>query len=215
MPNSAGVRSRTHLFANTSRATPCCRRSPAWRSTSATSSAAPSSSSSSSTIPGMGQLLIAGHLCRRLQPRARRHHDRDHRGRGRGVRDRHPLSADRSARETGIARDVQNPPRPAALQPRVPAGSILIAHHPGADRALSFFSPYDENAIYRRHRPTCRLRPNTGSAPPRAARTCSGRSPPRLRNTLIVRHRRRRRQPHHRARRRPDLRLSRRARPTR
>ena len=53
--------------------------------------------------PGMGQLLIAGHLCRRLQPGARRHHHRHHLGGDRDVPDRHPLSADRSPRETGIA----------------------------------------------------------------------------------------------------------------
>ena len=44
-------RAREPSSANTSPATPCCRRSPASRSTSATSSAARSSSNSSSPIP--------------------------------------------------------------------------------------------------------------------------------------------------------------------
>ena len=53
----------------------------------------------------------------RLQPRARRHRHLDHRGRGVGVPDRHPLPAVRSADAAGMTLPRRRP-RPAALQSR-------------------------------------------------------------------------------------------------
>ena len=81
------------------------------------------------------------------------------------------LSAARSAREGALSMGA--PARPAAVQPPVRGGRRPAGAGRGHRRRSPSSRPIRRTTASS-SRPTCRRRPNTGWARPRAARTCSG-----------------------------------------
>ena len=150
--------------------------------------------------PGVGTLAGLGRPCRRLQPGAGHHHGLDPRRVGRGAADRPRLSAARSPREGALSMGV--PARPAALQPPVRGGRRACWRWSRSFACLSFFSPYPPNDSFV-------VPPDV---PPSAeywfGTTSRGQDlfwllTFAIRNTLAVRHRRRRAEPPARAADRP------------